>query len=244
VGAQVRDQVRDQVGDFYSYSDNDLSWGSHWVGFYDFFKRLGIVDNKEFDRYEAYIKSGVFMTIFLQGFAIACPRPSSVKRDERHRLHSSDSPAIEWSNGEKYWFWHGTRVNEKIIMSSHQLTSEEIVGEKNSEVAKAIAEKIGWDQYMKQCGTILIHQWFDPTTSLHYELYDFRERRFELMPRLLKMESPELNDRTRPFYIESVDPGLKTCQAARRWQFQREDGTWPSVQEANENPSLEFICEL
>jgi hypothetical protein len=64
-----------------------------------------------------------------------------------------------------------------------------------------------------------------------------------MTPRLLKMESPEVLDGTRPYYIEPVHPELKTCQSARKWQFQKEDGTWPEPRECNENPNLEFEVE-
>ena len=121
-------------------------------------------------------------------------------------------------------------------------TKEDITNEKNSEVSRAIAEKLGWAEYMKRTETFLVDKWFDETTSLNYELYDFKQR-FELTPKLLKMESPELNDGSRPYYIEPVDPGILTCKAARKWQFMNQDLSWPSAEECNKNPELEFQWE-
>jgi hypothetical protein len=75
--------------------------------------------------------------------------------DERERLHSDSGPAIEWPD-EKYFFWHGSKVNEKIIMHPKEITAEEIRNEKNSEISRAIAERLGWDEYMKRADTVLI----------------------------------------------------------------------------------------
>lgn len=170
-------------------------------------------------------------------------RPLTIKKDSNGRLHSENGLAISWPDGWGLYMWHGTRVSQKIIMRPEEITREEIMAEKNSEVSRAIAEKLGWDEYMKRADTVLVDKWFDTEKSNHYELWDFTKR-FELTPKLLKMESPELNDGTRPYYVEPVDPGLKTCQAARRWQFNKPDGNWPSVEECNKNPELVFEAEL
>ena len=249
VSDQVSDQVRDQVlaqvsdqkGEYFYFSWCDLD-DSYWVSFYDFFKRIGVVNYEKFDGYLEYLKSGAFMTIFLEQFAIVCPRPKKVNRDERNRLHGSDSPAVEWENGEKYYLWHGIRVPEKIIMRPHEITKEDIQNERNSEVSRAIAERLGWEEYMERADTVLIDKWFDVKMMNHYELYDFKKR-FEMTPKLLKMESPELNDGTRPYYVEPVHPGLKTCQSARRWQFMTPNGKWPEVDDCNKNPELVFEVE-
>ena len=144
------------------------------------------------------------------------------------------------------------------IRNTHNgmMCAAQIMNERNSEVSRAMAERLGWDTYLKLADTFLIDKWFDPSKSLHYELWDFKKR-FELTPRLLKMESPELKDGTRPHYIEPVHHGLKTCQSARRWQFPEDEdkqnqkvmfgGTWMSDVESvafcNVHPELEFSVE-
>jgi uncharacterized protein YaaW (UPF0174 family) len=243
---QIRSQVLEQVNakekEFFYYSYEDGGYSASWVSYYDFFNRIGIVKSDNFDKYKNYIRSGIFMSIFLEDFAIVCPRPKYVKKDERGRLHSADSAAIGWGNGEKYYYWHGIRIAEKIILNPKELTKDEILNEKNSEISRAMSEILGWDEYMRRVDTILIDKWFDTERCLHYELYDFKNR-FELTPRLLKMESPELKDGTRPYYIEPVHYELNSCQAARKWQFCKQDGTWPSVEECNKYPEMHFEIE-
>ena len=204
--------------------------------------RIGL-KHEQFEKYRDWIKSGHWEVLFFKDLAVIVCRPSLIKKDERGRLHCSNGSAAEWPSGEKYWFHHGTRVNEKIILHPHDLSKEEIISEKNSEVSRVIAEILGWDSYMKKIDTVLIDKWFDPSKSLHYELYDFKERRFSLMPKLLKMESPECKDGTKPYYIEPVHPELTTCQQARKWQFMKHDLTWPTVEECKKDSSLEFSYE-
>ena len=219
----------------------------NWVAFYLFGEEIGVKYSSENSRglknYCEFLKGGTFLSILFERLAIICRKPKIILRDERKRLHSSVSPAVVWRDEVKNYFWHGILVSEKIIMRPNDLTIEEILNERNSEVSRAIAEKLGWENYLKKIGSVLIDKWFDVNTSCHYELYDFKKRRFPLMPRLLKMESPELKDGTRPFYIEPVHHELETCQAARRWQFYKPDLTEPTVKECNKFPELVFERE-
>ena len=153
-----------------------------------------------------------------ENICVVSDRPEVVAFDDRKRLHSDTGPAIKFRDGYAVFAWHGARVPAKIILDPKSITREDIMAEKNSEVSRAMAERLGWAEYMKRAETFLVDKWFDAEKSLHYELWDFKKR-FDLTPRLLKMESPELHDGTRPSYVEPVHPGLKTCQAARKWQF-------------------------
>ena len=69
---------------------------------------------------------------------------------------------------------------------------------------------------------------------------DFATRRGEDQPRLLRMQSPVLNDGTQPHYAEPVHPALTTAAAARRWQL---DPRRPEPYECNQNPNIEFKQE-
>lgn len=151
--------------------------------------------------------------------------------------------AITWPDGWGLFMWHGTRVPAKLIMDAEKVTRDEVLAEKNSEVSRAYAEKLGWERYFKLADVVRSDSWTDKATGLHYELYDFNKRLGEDQPKLLKMESPVVLDGTSPVYVEPVDPRLKTAQAARRWQFMKDDGTWPTVEESNKNPELVFGWE-
>lgn len=219
-----------------------VGYDSGWVSFYDYFQRIGVLerDDEGFNAVKDFMKSGAWATILFENLAICIARPNLVSVDDKGELHSDKGPAISFDDGYQEYAWHGTWVTEQIIMKPETLTKEEIIGDKNSEVSRAIAERLGWDGYVKRVETILIHKWFDEETKSHYELYDFKDRKGSLQPRLLKMESPELNDGTKPYYIEPVPPQAQTCQAARRWQC---DPERPEIRECNENSALVFEAE-
>jgi hypothetical protein len=166
-----------------------------------------------------------------------------LERDERGRLHSVAGPAVAYPDGWAIYAVHGVRVPERVIMSPESYTADELRGEKNSEISRVLAERIGWPKYLDAMGVVSIDRWTDPNTGLAYELLDLRERRGDQQPRWLKMRSPKLNDATEPDFIEPVHPGCKTAQAARRWQFRSDDGSWPEVSAANKNPLLHFMEE-
>lgn len=219
-----------------------LGYDSGWLSFYDFFYRLRVIKSELFRQYRDFISCGAFAYIFLSDAVIAVKPPLYVKRDERKRIHCKNGPAIEFENGGfKSYRWHGVLVPEQLILHPETITKEFIENEKNSEVQRAIAEKLGWNKYLELVDVKLIDKWFDETTSSHYELYDFKKRKGELQPKLLKMESAELNDGTRPFYIEPVPPESQSCKAARRWQC---DPIRPSIQECNKNSDLIFKAEF
>lgn len=219
-----------------------VGFDSGWVSFYDYFQRIGIIEkyDEEFNVIKDFMRSGVWATVMFDEIVVCIARPNTVKTDDKGNLHSQGGPAIAFDDGYAEYAWHGTWVTEQIIMKPETLTDKQITEEKNSEVSRAIAERLGWDKYLDIIGSVLIHKWFDETTSCHYELYDFKDRKGSLQPRLLKMESPELNDGTKPYYIEPVPPEAQTCQSARRWQC---DPNRPGIEECNKNPSLVFEVE-
>jgi hypothetical protein len=126
--------------------------------------------------------------------------------------------AIRWPGGWGLYYWHGTRVPEQVIVSPETLTAQQLQTERNTEVSRAMAEKLGWARYLELMGTTLIDRWTDPKTGLGYELLDLKERRGELQPRWLRKQSSVLKDDTQPWYCEPVHPGLETAQAARKFQ--------------------------
>jgi hypothetical protein len=155
VGDQVADQVADQVWkqvrgqvwkqklEYFTPAAENLLTDSGWVPFYDYFKRISIVEHKLLDKYMEYLKNGVFYTIFLGGAAFLCGRPEYIKRDEQNRLHCEDGPAIRWKDGYCNYFWHGVSVPEKLIERPDEITKEDLINETNAEVRRGMMEKLG-----------------------------------------------------------------------------------------------------
>ncbi|MBI4348089.1 MAG: hypothetical protein HY553_14625 [Elusimicrobia bacterium] len=187
--------------------------------------------------------AGAGFAFLWRRIAVVLAMPA-VSVDARGRLHNPAGPSVCWpEGGGRHFHWHGIRVPEKVILRPDSLTRLDIASETNSEVSRATAERIGWERYLELAEARRIDEWLDERTRCRYELYAVQGEGRAQMVRLLKMESPQLKDGVKPFYVEPVPPGLNTCRAARKWQFRKPDGTWPSVRECNDDPALEFHDE-
>ena len=221
--------------------------GNQWSAydcFLSFFRHIAKlpIDYSSWDHWEKLsFHSGP--RIVHKDFCMISDRPAILKVDSNNKPHCEEGPFCVWRDGSALFAWHGTHVPAKLILSPQSVTQKELTEEKNSEVSRAWFERLGAKEYFKKVGVKKIDAWLDTKTGLHYELYDFSKRVGDLQPKMLKMESPVLKDGTQPVYIEPVDPGLLTAKAARRWQFMKNDCTWPTVVECNRNPDLEFSWE-
>ncbi|MEK6542825.1 MAG: DUF6745 domain-containing protein, partial [Elusimicrobiota bacterium] len=165
--------------------------------------------------------------------------------DAQGRVHNAAGPAVRFRGigGDALYYWHNIKVPEPVIMRPETLTAADIAANENSEVARAIAERLGWPRYLAIAGAILIDTWTDPFSGCRYELYALKNHKDKVMPRLLKMESPLLQDGSKPSYIEPVSPKLKSCRAARQWQFRKPNSEWPSEEECNREQNVNFTTE-
>src|SRR3990167_985612 len=237
----VRSSVYNSVG-YSIYGQHDAGW----LSFYDYFNE--VVGLKE----ETYKVQGLISLAKSAGWALpyenicwVSERHQVLNRDNRGRLHFLTGPSVMYPDGWEIYAINGVLVPEKVVKQPESYTEEEIKNEKNSEVIRVLAERLGWDKFLNIIGSKRIDVWVDPRTGLVYELLDTKERRGELQPRFLKMESPTLNDGSKPFYMEPVDPGLRTAKAARKWQL----AYWPEnkqdelVSYCNQNQDLDFEKE-
>jgi hypothetical protein len=226
----VRDSVWDSVG-----SQHD-AW---WLSFYSYFRDVcGLT--AETDKL-----GGLFALAQSAGWALphqkicwVSERHQVLSRDARGRLHCTTGPAVLYPDGWAIYAVNGVCVPSRVIESPESYTADEIRAEKNSEVTRVLAERLGWDKFLDKIGSVSIDKWTDPKTGLDYELLDSTHRIGELQPRLLKMRSPRLKDGSSPYYIEPVAPGLRTAQAARKWQC-----VSSSIDECNNRPEMNFGWE-
>jgi hypothetical protein len=112
------------------------------MSFYKVFAELGIVKKDLFDQYEQFLNSGIWDTVLFRGVAIGCRRPQKVCRDDQHRLHNDQGPAIRWRDGFELFYLDGihlTSVQHKDI-SSKTMSFKEIMAIENADV-RAVALK-------------------------------------------------------------------------------------------------------
>ena len=139
VGDYVLDSVWASEMKYYSFSSYGSISDYGWVSFYDFFQRIDILENKNFDQFKSLIRSGVYDMVQLKGICLVCGLPNIINRDIKGRLHSEKTSAIEFLDGYKLYFWKGTEVPEKLILDPDSVTKEDL-NQANTEKRRARAE--------------------------------------------------------------------------------------------------------
>jgi|GEM_PF-3050094 len=151
---QVRDQVWDQVGDqvekskipYESFGSYGNIWDYGWVSFYSFFQKTGILKHPLFPSFKAFVDSGIYDAIQLDGICVVCQLPKAINR-KATRLHNESGASIEWNDGYKLFFWNGVCVPEKWIMDKDGVTKHEILSESNAEKRRVLREILGAKKY-------------------------------------------------------------------------------------------------
>ncbi|MHB8118650.1 MAG: DUF6745 domain-containing protein [Methanothrix sp.] len=159
--------------------------------------------------------SGPAYTIFLKRFAIVSRLPEKICRDEQHRLHSSDGPAISWHDGYRQFFWHGVSVQEKLIENPKTITKQDIVSEKNAERRRAMFERLGIDRIVELIELIEV----DEDIIGDNEVRLLRSREVDEIAgaclQYVKVRCPS----TGRIYHLSVPPTITKAREAVAWTF-------------------------
>jgi len=73
-----------------------------WVSFYDFFTKIGILKDNNFEKFKKLLKSGIYDMIQFDEVCIVCKLPSKIryiKENGKYVVHSYKKHAIEWEDG-------------------------------------------------------------------------------------------------------------------------------------------------
>jgi hypothetical protein len=81
-------------------------WNAGWLAFYDFFRKIGIVQHDDFVKYSSLQRQG-FSIVMFRHFVVVCKLPKTTRLDS-HGLHATNGPSIEWRDGINTSFYiHG-----------------------------------------------------------------------------------------------------------------------------------------
>ncbi len=122
-----------------------------WVSFFKYFERIGVLQNELFKNYsDLFIEANLYEWAKLEDRAVICRKPKYIKRDEQGRLHSTNSPAVEWINGDKHYFVKGIEVPESWI--EDKVTLKDIKDASNAELRRIAMELYGYKEYVIDIG--------------------------------------------------------------------------------------------
>ena len=214
---QVREQVRDQVGEQVWEQVGDQVraqvYGSHdssWLGFYEFFANECHIADVDRLRPLMDLAQVCGWWAPYQHAIIFQDRHSILRRDDQHRLHSEDGPAVAYLDGYSLFFWHGTAVPEHWITHKSNLSPEEVLKIENVEQRRAGCEIIGWDRILQELHAIEIDVNPNPQigTLLEVDLPDAGKERF------LRVKCG-----TGRMFALPVPPEMRSALEAQQWMW-------------------------
>lgn len=77
-------------------------------------------------------------------------KPEILARDEEGRLHSEQGMAYKFRDGNGFYFYHGVKVDSKVIESPEKLTKKDWLNESNLETRRVIQERM--PDFVKKIG--------------------------------------------------------------------------------------------
>jgi hypothetical protein len=128
--------------EYSNYTNTYSNFG--WVSYYDYFEKIGILDNDMFKKYKKLIKAGAFQVYEYEHYVFAVQPPTVMLRNENGELNSITDKAFEWSDGNGFYFINGFSISDELFakLKNRTLTVSEFLNEDNEEVKSAIVSYI------------------------------------------------------------------------------------------------------
>lgn len=105
--ASVGDSVRDSV------SWNSLAYDSDWSAWYEYYRKIKVVDQEKANKYVGFLRAGAFYCMFFEKVAFVMRRPIEIHQNERKQLHSTTRPAMKWKDGTEIYCLNGVSFEKK-----------------------------------------------------------------------------------------------------------------------------------
>jgi hypothetical protein len=153
---QIVARERTNTDAFFEFPVYGNVWDYAWVAFYDFFHKIGIVENEDFVKYRELMESNICDMIQLDSLCIVSDMPTKISRDAQNRLHCDDGKAIEWADGYGQYYWRGISVPEKWILDPGSISNDDIKHEGNLELKRCLMEIVGPERYYEILGGVVV----------------------------------------------------------------------------------------
>ena len=178
----VLNSVRDTKLKYFDFNYQNLT-NIGWVAFYDYFYGFDFYDEQtkeNFNIYKNFLKSGVFFSSCYSDIAIVSRRPQFIKKSSDGRLHSINSPAIQWRDGYKLYFLNGIEFPEELFLklTSKQMSFEDILKIVDVDQRNQAMRFVGNEErekFLKHANAEVIDEYTKETLQggkVYYKLYE------------------------------------------------------------------------
>jgi hypothetical protein len=158
-----------------------------------------------------------------ENIVVITPPPIKIMRDDEHRLHCEDGPALQYPGGFEIHAWHGVRIPSEWVEKSKELNPAEALEWPNQEQRRALCEIIGWDRVLDTLECRKIHS-DDRGELIETNQIDDGDE----IARFVRVIDPSTNRR----YALRVPPSIETATGAVAWTFGIEEADYNPTQEA------------
>jgi hypothetical protein len=217
ISATAKRELQQKCQDVAQEHFNFVSYGQHdasWLWFYKYFAEVCNIDGIE------ECLKGLWQVAETCGWwwaekdlCVITSKPIELHRDEQHRLHNTEGPAMRYPasetcpNGWCLWAVHGVRVTEQIIMAPETLTPKQILEEANVEVRRVMLERFGDERFVREAG--LVSHGKDDFGEVFIQEFDNDE---PLVLVKVVNSTPEPDGSFRDYYLR-VDPNAYNGKA-------------------------------
>jgi len=93
-----------------------IGWDNFGItAFYDFFERIGMLDDYNFKQYRRLNQSNCFTLYEYSDVVFAIHPPVVIERNENGILHHTERPSVEYNNGSCHYFINGIEMPDWIF---------------------------------------------------------------------------------------------------------------------------------
>ncbi len=219
----------DSLGDSKTQIQSTFFWGqqdAYWIAFYKFCRDVvGIKYQKDksevLDLWAEIAESCMWFWPY-DDVCIISNRPSTVRMDQRDRIHDYNLPCVEFRDGWKVYAIHGVRVPEKYILTQiEKINPSEVLKESNAEVRTAVIKKCGFGHFRKHLKSKIVSS-SNNNELIEFDLGDSMIVRGLLVRWTDKHDSKETIlpvPRTREQFQSTGDipDDINDCEQVRKW---------------------------
>ena len=240
VGNQVRNQVGNQVRNqklqYFDDGWRGIIIDYAWVSFYDFFDRLNILDNKEWNEFKELIKTNIFYSIQLEGICVISKPPSIILRDNRNRLHNKDGSAIVFNDGYEQHYVHGVFFEKELydkIFIDKTMKGKDIIKLRNAEQKSAITQALGYSYIIDDITGIKIIDTYVDKSKVDGNKVTYEVLEFPLDNNTIRIVKVEDHTEHKITYLGvPIEKSTETCMGAIAWTFNMEVNKYKPIMES------------
>lgn len=142
-----------------------------------------------------------------------CRNPKTLITNDSGQLHCAFGAAATWNDGFDIHCWRGLLVDPDLIKRAHEVTIQQVLGEKNAETRRILLDMFGDERFIRESGATIVNK--DKCGVLYRYTFESDE---PLQMVKVRNSTRELDGSYKDYYLR-VPPNVTTAHEAVAWTF-------------------------